>query len=96
MKLTKGYLAFIILIILGIFFYIPRIYQGYRTLNELENKLTELTFETQELENQMKELTLQLNNSDDLYYIEKFARDNLAMKKKNETIYRIIYEEDIN
>ena len=94
MKLSRGYFIFIILIILGIFIYTPRIYQGYTTLNKLNEELDELTLETDELKAQMDELTLKLNNSDDLYYIESFARDHLAMKKKDETIYRIIYEED--
>ena len=93
MKITKGFFIFIILIFLGIYLYIPRIYQGYRTLNQLKSELNVLTIQSKKLQNQIDYLNHQLNNFNDLYYIEKFARDHLTMKKKNEIIYRVIYEE---
>jgi len=94
MKIRNGFFLFIILGILGIFLYIPRIYQGYRTLHHLQNELKNATIESEKLHCEMEDLSLQLDNFNNLYYIEKFARDNLAMKKKNETIYRVIYEEE--
>ncbi len=94
MKIRNGFFLFIILGILGIFLYIPRIYRGYRTLHHLQNELKNTTIESEKLHCEMEDLSLRLDNFNNLYYIEKFARDHLAMKKKNETIYRVIYEEE--
>jgi cell division protein FtsB len=94
MKTNKGFFLFTILGILGIYLYIPRIYQGYRTLNQLQDELKTTTAESKKLHQEMEDLSLQLDNFNNLYYVEKFARDHLGMKKKNETIYRVIYEEE--
>ena len=94
MKITKGFFIFIILIILSIYLYTPKIYQSYRTLNHLNSELKITTIKSTELHQEIDDLNHQLNNFNDLYYIEKFARDQLTMKKKNETIYRVIYEEE--
>lgn len=94
MKRNNGFFLFIILGILGVFLYIPRIYRGYRTLHRLQDELKATTIESEKLHYEMEDLSLQLDNFNNLYYIEKFARDQLAMKKKNETIYRVIYEEE--
>ena len=94
MKKINGEFIFIVLGILGIFLYIPRIYRGYRTLSHLQNELKTTTIQSKELHREMEDISLQLDNFNNLYYIEKFARDKLAMKKKNETIYRVIYEEE--
>ena len=94
MKRTKGFFIFIILIILVVYLYTPKIYQSYRTLNHLNNELKITTIKFQKLNQEIDDLNHRLNNFNDLYYIEKFARDHLTMKKKNETIYRVIYEEE--
>jgi len=94
MKKINGVFIFTILSILGIFLYIPRIYKGYRTLNNLQNELNTINLETVKLHQEMEDISLQLVNFNNLYYVEKFARNKLAMKKKNETIYRVIYEEE--
>lgn len=94
MKKIDGFFLFIVLGILGIFLYIPRIYSGYRTLDQLQNEFKTITAETNQLENQVKDLNYQLDNSNNHYYIEKIARNKLNMKKKNEIIYRVIYEEE--
>lgn len=94
MKRINGFFIFTVLGILGIFLYIPRIYRGYRTLDHLQKELKATTIQSEKLHREMDEISLQLDNFNNLYYIEKFARDKLAMKKKNETIYRVIYEEE--
>jgi cell division protein FtsB len=94
MKKINGFFLFIVFGILGIFLYIPKIYSGYRTLDRLQNELKATTIETEKLKNEVKDLNHQLDDSNNLYYIEKFARNKLNMKKKNETIYRVIYEEE--
>ncbi|MEI6857531.1 septum formation initiator family protein [Psychrilyobacter sp.] len=94
MKRINGFFIFILLGILGIFLYIPRIYRGYRTLDQLQNELKDTTIQSAKLHQEMEDIKLQLDNFNNLYYIEKFARDKLSMKKKNETIYRVIYEEE--
>ena len=91
MKLINGFFLFIVL---GIFLDIPRIYKGYRTLVHLQNELKETTIESEKLHQEMEIISMELENFEDLYYVEKFVRDKLAMKKKNETIYRVIYEEE--
>jgi cell division protein FtsB len=94
MKKIKGTFIWILLGILGTFLYIPKIYQGYRTVAQLENELEDITLESKELQKEKEELTLQVKELNSLYAVEKFVRNNLAMKKKNETIYRVIYEEE--
>jgi len=94
MKRINGFFLFIVLGILAIFLYIPRIYSGYRTLDNLKNELKTSTIKTENLQDEIKDLDHQLDDSNNLYYIEKFARNKLNMKKKNETIYRVIYEEE--
>lgn len=94
MKRINGFFIFILLGILGIFLYIPRIYRGYRTLDNLQNELKDTTIQSKKLHQEMEDIKLQLDNFNNPYYIEKFARDKLSMKKKNETIYRVIYEEE--
>ena len=94
MKRINGFFLFIVLGILGIFLYIPRIYRGYRTLDHLQDELKATTIQSEKLHKEMGDISQQLDNFNNLYYIERFARDKLAMKKKNETIYRVIYEEE--
>jgi len=94
MEKNNGFFIFVILGILGVFLYIPRIYQGYRTLDHLQDELKATTTQSKKLHCEMEDISLQLDNFNNLYYIEKFARDKLAMKKKDETIYRVIYEEE--
>jgi cell division protein FtsL len=93
-KRIKGSFVFILLVILGTFLYIPKIYQGYRTVAQLQNELEDITLEGRELQKEKEELTIQVKELNSLYAVEKFVRNNLAMKKKNETIYRVIYEEE--
>jgi len=93
-KRIKGSFVFILLVILGTFLYIPKIYQGYRTVAQLQNKLENITLEGRELQKEKEELAIQVKELNSLYAVEKFVRNNLAMKKKNETIYRVIYEEE--
>ena len=93
-KRIKGSFVFILLVILGTFLYIPKIYQGYRTVAQLQNELEDITLEGRELQKEKEELAIQVKELNSLYAVEKFVRNNLAMKKKNETIYRVIYEEE--
>lgn len=94
MKKINGIFLFIVFGILGFFLSIPRIYNGYRTLDHLQDELKATTIKSEKLRCEMEDLSHQLENFNNLYYIEKFARDKLSMKKKNETIYRVIYEEE--
>ena len=96
MKENVGFYTFIIIFILGVFLYIPKIYQGYRTTQQLQENFNRLTLESEELSETLKQLQDQVENFDNLYHVEKFARNSLDMKKKDEEIYRVIYEEDKN
>ena len=53
MKRINGGFLFIVLGILGIFLYIPRIYQGYRTLHHLQDELKATTVQSKKLHEEM-------------------------------------------
>jgi len=91
---NKSGFIFTLVWIFVIFLYIPIVFQERQTLKNLENELTASIDMTKTLEIEKKELLEQLDSSNELYYVEKFARDYLFMKKKNETIYRVVFEED--
>ena len=94
MKKSKGLFVLILLGILAIFLYIPKIYQGHRTVANLQNELQAMHEKSVVLKGEREELSLRVDELDDLYAVEKFVRNRLAMKKKDETIYRVIYEEE--
>ena len=88
---------FITIFILGVFiYYIPKIYKEYQTTQQLQENFIRLTSESEDLKEKLKQLNDQVKNFDDLYNVEKFVRNNLDMKKKDEEIYHVIYEEDKN
>ncbi len=94
MKKNKIFSFFIAITILGIFLYIPNIYKSYETLKNLKKELSSEIERAKNLTETMNSLNFQVENSDELYYVEEFVRNNLDMKKKNEIIYRVIYEEE--
>jgi cell division protein FtsB len=87
-----------IIIVFGIgvitYYYIPGIYSKYRTVNRLQKELKFTQLREENLKKESEELTIHLKNFNDLEFIEQFARNHLDMKKEDEVIYRVIYEEE--
>lgn len=94
MLTNRGIFIFTLICIFGIFLYIPIVFQERQTFKLLKEELALSIKHNEVLKEEKEELLLQLDSSNDLYYIEKFARENLSMKKKNETVYRVVFKED--
>jgi cell division protein FtsB len=94
MRKSNGFFVLILLGILAIFLYIPKIYQGHRTMINLQKELENMNQKSIVLKKEEEKLSFRVDELDNLYAVEKFVRNRLAMKKKDETIYRVIYEEE--
>ena len=80
-------LAFKVIIVLLLFYFISGFYQQAREHQELRSNRDALLQQQEELERSIEEHRRTIENADDLESIERLARERLRMKLPGEEIY---------